>query len=114
LFSVHPRGGARSTGLGQAVRQAQDKLLTGQTLRSRGDQRVIHHNPALRQAQGRLLTGQVAPELRSSGSSPSALAAINGLSRRHLYGAICVPGDSTVTDRIAVIAAMRTCGPQLA
>jgi hypothetical protein len=68
---------------------------------------------ALRQAQDRLLTGQGAPELQSSGSSPSAPAAIKESSHRHPYSAICVPGDSIVTDRITVIAAMRTCGPQL-
>jgi hypothetical protein len=45
--------------------------------------------------------------------SRSAVATINGLTRRHPYGAICVPGYSTVTDRNTVIAALRTCGPQL-
>jgi len=35
-------------------------------------------------------------------------AAIKGLSRRHPYGAICVPGYPSGTDRITVIAATRT------
>jgi hypothetical protein len=35
-------------------------------------------------------------------------AAIKGLSHRHPYGAICVPGYPIATDRITVIAAMRT------
>jgi hypothetical protein len=42
------------------------------------------------------------------GSFPPAAAAINGLSRRQPYGAIRVPGYPSVTDRIAMIAAMRT------
>jgi hypothetical protein len=53
------------------------------------------------------------PELQSSVrilASDLSLeaAAINGLSHRHPYGAICVPGDPIGTDRITVIAAMRT------
>jgi hypothetical protein len=35
-------------------------------------------------------------------------AAIKGLSHRHPYGPIWVPGYPDVTDRITVIAAMRT------
>jgi hypothetical protein len=35
-------------------------------------------------------------------------AAINGLSHRRLYGAICAPGYPGATDRITLIAAMRT------
>jgi hypothetical protein len=35
------------------------------------------------------------------------------LSHRHPYGAICVPGDPIVTDRITVIAADENLGPQL-
>jgi hypothetical protein len=54
------------------------------------------------------------PELRASGSFPFAPAAIKGLSLRQPYCAICVPGYPIVTDRITVIAAMRTFGPQLA
>jgi hypothetical protein len=42
------------------------------------------------------------------GSYSDAAAAINGLSHRHLYSAICVPGCPIRTDRITVIAAMRT------
>jgi hypothetical protein len=61
----------------------------------------------------RPLTGQAAPELRPFGSNPFAPAAINGSSHRHPYSAICVPGNFIVTDRITVIAAMRTCGSQL-
>jgi hypothetical protein len=50
------------------------------------------------------------PELRSSVrtlASDSSLeaAAINGLSHRHPYGAICVPGYPIGTGRITVIAA---------
>jgi hypothetical protein len=48
------------------------------------------------------------PELRPCGSYSYAAAAINGLSHRHPYGAICVLGDPIATDRITVIAAMRT------
>jgi hypothetical protein len=53
------------------------------------------------------------PELQSSvrtlaGDQVLDAAAINGLSRRHPYGAICVPGYPVGTDRITVIAAMRT------
>jgi hypothetical protein len=53
--------------------------------------------------------------LRSYSHSNRALAAaaINGLPQRHLHSAICVPGHPIVTDLIIVIAAMRTCGPQL-
>jgi len=42
------------------------------------------------------------------GSYSDAPAAINGLSHRHPYGVICVPGCRAGTDRITVIAAMRT------
>jgi hypothetical protein len=42
------------------------------------------------------------------GSYSFAPAAINGFSHRHPYGAICVPDDPIVTDRLTVIAAMRT------
>jgi hypothetical protein len=45
----------------------------------------------------------LSPEDRTLG-----IAAIKGLSDRHPYGAICVPGYPAATDRIAVIAAMRT------
>jgi len=59
------------------------------------------------------------PELQSSvrtlaGDFPLEAAAINGLSRRHPYSAICVPGYPSVTDRITVIAAKENLGPQLA
>jgi len=42
------------------------------------------------------------------GSYSCAAAAINGFSNRRPYGAICVPGDAIVMDRITMIAAMRT------
>jgi hypothetical protein len=99
LFSVH----RPST--------AQDELLTGRALPLRRRSTGHPYNSVLRQAQGRLLAGQGAPELLSSGSSPSAPAAINGSSHRHLYRAICVPGNSIGTDRITVIAAIENLRP---
>jgi hypothetical protein len=53
------------------------------------------------------------PELQSSVPALARdllleAAAINGLSHRLPYGAICGPGHSIATDRITVIAAMRT------
>jgi hypothetical protein len=53
------------------------------------------------------------PELQSSvralvSDLPLEAAAINGLSDRHPYGAICFPGHPVGTDRITVIAATRT------
>jgi hypothetical protein len=42
------------------------------------------------------------------GSYPSGAAAINGFSHRHPYSAICAMGYPIGTDRITVIAAMKT------
>jgi len=44
-------------------------------------------------------SGQSSTELRVSGPYPFAVAAINGLSRRHLSHVISVPGFQNVTDR---------------
>jgi hypothetical protein len=53
------------------------------------------------------------PELQSSVRALASdlsldAAAINGFSRRNLYSAICAPGYPIATDRITVIAALRT------